>query len=78
MAQFAIVKNNVVVNVISWDGQSDYTPPEGCSLVQNDSCGIGYTYDPVAQTFSPPAGPLCRTRRGCLKSQTVFTRTPWR
>ncbi len=56
MSQYAILQNNVVINVCAWDGVSPYAPPTGCTLVQSDSCGIGDIYDPLTQTFSKPAG----------------------
>lgn len=33
MRYFIIDAKGNVVNEIVWDGVSDYTPPEGCSLV---------------------------------------------
>lgn len=43
--KYAIVKDNKVVNVIRWDGESRYTCPEGCELVKlQGKGGIGWDY----------------------------------
>lgn len=36
-----IDSNNIVVNVVIWDGVSDWTPPEGCRVVKSDTLSIG-------------------------------------
>lgn len=52
---YALVNsNNIVVNVIGWDGVSAYAIPDGMKLVQSNSVGIGHSYDPVAKTFTNP------------------------
>jgi hypothetical protein len=45
---------NIVVNMIVADPSDP--PPEGCFLVDitDKACDIGWIYDPVTQTFSPP------------------------
>jgi hypothetical protein len=53
--RYAMVNaDNVVINVIMWDGESPYTPPLGCFLVQSDTANIGDIYDPNNGTFTPP------------------------
>lgn len=54
---YAIIRNNIVENIIVWDGVSPYTPPEGTILVQTDTAGIGWTYDSATGEFTPPAEP---------------------
>ena len=39
--RYVIVEDGVVVNVILWDGVSDWTPPEGCTAVQSATLQIG-------------------------------------
>lgn len=41
--RWAVVDNatNEVVNVVSWNGESPWTPPEGCRVVQSDTLSIG-------------------------------------
>lgn len=34
---YALVRDGVTINVIVWDGVSDYTPPDGCTLVKEAS-----------------------------------------
>lgn len=46
---------NIVVNTIMADARYDI-PPGGCYLVDISDIvvGIGYSYDPVTQEFTPP------------------------
>jgi len=46
MNRYAVIKDNVVINVVIWDGQSNWTPPQGTQLVQSDSLNIGDNYTP--------------------------------
>jgi hypothetical protein len=52
-----INSENIVVNTISWDGESPWSSPEGTHVINVtdiESAAIGSTYDPVVQTFTPP------------------------
>lgn len=54
---YAIVRtvDQVVDNLILWDGSTPYTPPSGTFTVVVDSpCDIGWVYDAETNTFSPP------------------------
>jgi hypothetical protein len=54
--RYAIVNGSgVVVNTIQWNGTSAWTPPSGCSAVQSNTAGIGYTYS--GGVFTPPYSP---------------------
>lgn len=56
MRKVLVDADNNVVNVIEWSEGSDYTPPEGLTLVDDgDGAAIGGTYNPAAKTFTPPA-----------------------
>lgn len=46
--RYAVIQDsdNLVVNVIIWDGQTEWSPPEGCFVVQSDTLNIGDTYTP--------------------------------
>jgi hypothetical protein len=33
---YLIVKDGIIENAIAWDGQGEYTPPEGHELVSTD------------------------------------------
>ena len=46
MNRYAIIKDNIVINVVIWDGQSEWKSPEGTQIVQSDSLNIGDTYLP--------------------------------
>jgi len=48
MQNYALINNqNIVENVVSWDGLSEWTPPENmtCVNIENLECGIGCTYN---------------------------------
>lgn len=47
--------NGNVVNVVAWDGVSEYTPGAGLVLIQSDVAGIGWAYDGTNFT-NPNAG----------------------
>ena len=55
LADYAVVSDGLVVNVIVWDGVQDYTPADGLTLValpytededgaRRYTAGIGWTY----------------------------------
>ena len=55
MIYVLIDNTNTVVNVIVYDGVSEYTPPAGQTLKEApDGTAIGYTYDGAA--FHAPGG----------------------
>ena len=52
--RYAQIKDNVVINVIVWDGETPYDPGEGITLVKClDIVGGGFTYD--GKKFTAPA-----------------------
>lgn len=58
MSIYAVVKSGLVTNVIEWDGESEWTAPEGSQIVligANVEAGIGSSYD--GSTFTAPAIP---------------------
>ena len=54
---YAIIDiNNLVVNVVIWDGQSAWQPSDNCVAVQiplNSEAGIGWSY--IDGEFTPPS-----------------------
>jgi hypothetical protein len=50
MANCAVIKDNVVVNIIV--AEVTDPPPEGCTLVAIPFCDIGYIWD--GTRFNPP------------------------
>lgn len=53
---YAVVdQNNVVQNVIEYDGNSAYNPGAGMTLVQSSTAGKGWNYNPATGVFSAPA-----------------------
>ncbi|WP_455820591.1 hypothetical protein [Pseudomonas cerasi] len=58
MRTWALVSEKKVMDVIAWDGVSDYKPPENFIVVEFDidgesAPGIGWGYD--GKKFIPPA-----------------------
>lgn len=53
--RYAVIRDGVVENVVVWDGESDWSPPEGALLVQSDEAGPGDGYDGKAFTRPEPA-----------------------
>lgn len=55
--RYALVNaDGLVVNAIVWDGQADYTPADGLTLVEvpdGKSCGPGWTFDGI-DWIAPP------------------------
>ena len=46
---------NIVENIIEWDGEALYTPPEGTFLVAiHGACNTRWLYDPATDTFTNP------------------------
>lgn len=51
---YAVVDNNVVINVIIWDGISEWKPEAGNLVPLNGDAGIGWTYSDGVFTAPPP------------------------
>lgn len=51
--------DNVVQNVIEWDGVSPYDTPSGITLMNGTGLivGPGFTYNPVTGQFTAPPVP---------------------
>lgn len=57
MARYAVIEtaSGLVKNIIEWDGQTPYTPPDLCALqFDNGSARIGGTF--TSGQFTPPPG----------------------
>ncbi len=60
MGNWAVVNdtNNIVENIILWDGESTWSGPEGYTCIDlTDHPGVGadWTYDSETQAFTPPS-----------------------
>ncbi|EHO2029267.1 tail fiber assembly protein [Escherichia coli] len=51
---YAVVDNNVVINVIIWDGISEWKPETGNLVPLKGEAGIGWTYSDGVFTAPPP------------------------
>ena len=49
--------NGNVVNMVVWDGESEWYPPEGMIVIESgdSGCAIGWTYK--GGIFTPPPAP---------------------
>lgn len=53
--RYAIVKDNIVINTIVWDGVSNIGLPAGSfSVLLSGPAAIGWSYDSNTDTFAPP------------------------
>ncbi|OXI70113.1 hypothetical protein CFB81_16375 [Burkholderia sp. AU28863] len=55
VSNYAVVENGLVTNLVVWDGETEWTPPEGSTVVLVEPgtfVSIGYTYD--GKTFAEP------------------------
>lgn len=45
--RYAVVnkEDETVINVIDWDGKSEYYPGDDFYLIQSDTCEIGHFYE---------------------------------
>jgi hypothetical protein len=55
MRHAIVNKDNIVVNVIIWEGK-EWLPPRDHLVIQNDKVDLGDIYDPATNTFKKPAG----------------------
>lgn len=55
MKRYALIENNIVVNVIVWDGVQNYDRPDGMMLVEGEQANIGDIYDVKNGLFTKPA-----------------------
>ena len=53
MANYAVVKNGVVENVVVWDGETEFSV-DGATLILDDNARIGGTYDGAFHFVEPP------------------------
>lgn len=49
---YAVIENNTVVNVVLWDGESEWSPDNGVAIPAADGVGIGWSY--ANSTFTAP------------------------
>lgn len=56
MDTYAIVKDGNVINIVIWDGKSEWSVPEGCTAVATGpGAAVGGTFN--GTTFTAPAVP---------------------
>lgn len=49
MNRYAIVKDNIVIQVIIWDGISEWKSPEGTQIVPGENLNVGDNYSQEQQ-----------------------------
>lgn len=52
---YAVIENGTVVNVVLWDGESEWSPDNGVAIPAADGVGIGWLY--ADGEFSAPPVP---------------------
>lgn len=54
LQRYAVIDaNGNIINVTLWDGVSEWSPPDGCYVVQSDTMLIGGTY--IDGIYTPPS-----------------------
>ena len=56
MSTYLILKDNTVINTVVWDGESDWTAPEG-TTVELAPSGVGIGWTRVAGNWVAPEPP---------------------
>ena len=56
MSTYLVIKDNKVVNTVVWDGESDWTPPEG-TTVELAPSGVVIGWTRVAGNWVAPEPP---------------------
>ena len=42
---YVVVQNDIIVNIINWDGETPYTPPEDCKVYEFEGqANIGWAW----------------------------------
>ncbi len=51
--KYAVVKSDTqkVVNIVEWDGVSQWSPPKDCYLLQRDDVGLGQILELSSNRF---------------------------
>ncbi len=50
-SRYGVLSGTEVVNVVLWDGETEWTPPDGCTAVAcPDNVGPGWTFEDGAWT----------------------------
>lgn len=55
MKNYAVVEDELVINIVLWDGKSDWSPGAGIAVPAGDDVGIGWSYK--KGKFTPPPIP---------------------
>ena len=59
MDRYAVIDpSGKVINVIAWDGQAKWSPPEGHTVKKSEECGIGDIWVDAIQDFARPMSVL--------------------
>ena len=61
MANYAVVKNGVVENIIVWDGIAAFSAPDSELIEVTADTRVGGTYDGAFHYVEPDPGPDTRT-----------------
>ena len=58
MKYIIIDADGLITNAIEWDGESDWSPPEGCTAIESEAGSPGDSYiDGVVIPAPPPPVP---------------------
>lgn len=78
MANYAIVKDNKVVNTCAWDGITEWTPPENTQAVEiPDDVVAGVGYDYIDGQFIAPVPKPISAADNAAKANQILSETDW-
>jgi hypothetical protein len=55
---YAVVADRLVINVVEWDGESLWAPPDGTSLIEDPPSGVSSGWKWVEGEWVPPDAPI--------------------
>ena len=74
MIQYLLVSSGLVENIVVWDGASDWTPPEGQTLVEYTGdvvAGVGFAWDGSNPIPPPPTPQMTASGTSTTKINNV-------
>ena len=78
MANYAIIKDNKVINTCAWDGITEWQPPEGTeAVIIQDGVVAGMGYDYIDGRFIAPPPAVITGADNKLIADQILTDTDW-
>lgn len=72
---YAIVKDGVVINMVVWDGKTEWEPEEGEAIKADNFAGIGWLYDGKKFTAPEPTAEEVEQQNESKRVNNVSTKS---